>query len=185
MKGTLPVGTAASDATRVHKHRLGAYGHGGQSHHAYIGGPRGVLADSRAPFCEYAIRGRIPLFSCLQAPSGRMRLWWTYLPCESRRPRGVNIAYWRPRFANTLLQAVWRCITLGSCRHAPKRHHSQRRLCKNRESSRCRRDIAFSRAQFGEIRNARQSTAASYSAWVSTHQTHINLDSDRVKTGNQ
>jgi len=36
---------------------------------------------------------------------------------------------------------------------------------------------------FGEKRNASHPTAASHSAWVSTHQTHINLDGDRVKTG--
>ena len=34
------------------------------------------------------------------------------------------------------------------------------------------------------MRNARQPAAASHSAWVSTHQTHINLDGDRAKTGN-
>ena len=49
--------TAAFDATRVHKHQLCAYGHGGQSHRAYIGRPRGVLADLRSPFFEYAMWG--------------------------------------------------------------------------------------------------------------------------------
>ena len=49
--------TAASDATHVHKHHLDAYGYGGKSHRAYIGGLRGVLADSKAPFFEYAMRG--------------------------------------------------------------------------------------------------------------------------------
>jgi hypothetical protein len=50
--------TAAPDATRVHKHQLGAYSHDGQSHHAYIGGPRGVLADSRAPFLRIRNAGQ-------------------------------------------------------------------------------------------------------------------------------
>ena len=118
--------------------------------------------------------------------------------------------------------------------HAPNKHHSRRWKCKSRESSRCRRDIAFSRAHlaknamratppphptqlgsprtknipistvtvskqgifevpswhrvfegtFGEKRNASQPTAASHSACVSTHQTHINLDDERVKTRN-
>ena len=36
---------------------------------------------------------------------------------------------------------------------------------------------------FGEKRNASHPTAASHSAWVSTHQTHTSLDSEHVKTG--
>ena len=39
---------------------------------------------------------------------------------------------------------------------------------------RCRRDIAFSRSQFGSIRNMRQSAAAYFSAHFVTHQTHTN-----------
>ena len=50
---------------------------------------------------------------------------------------------------------------------------------------RCRGDITFSRLQFGEIRNARQSTAASHSAKLSKHQTSITLDGDCVKTGSR
>ena len=49
---------------------------------------------------------------------------------------------------------------------------------------RWQREIAESRPQFGELRNASHPTAASHSAWVSTHQTHINLDGDCVKIGN-
>ena len=47
-------------------------------------------------------------------------------------------------------------------------------------------NIVYSRAQYGEILTARQSTAASCSAWVAgaTQQTHINLDDEHVKTGN-
>ena len=97
---------------------------------------------------------------------------------------GVNIAYWRSRFANTQYEAVWRCITLGLRRHAPNKHHFRRQSCQNRESSWCRRDIAFSRAHLAKKRNAKYPTAASHSAWVFTHQTDINLDDDRVKTGN-
>ena len=40
-----------------------------------------------------------------------------------------------------------------------KNHHSRRRLCQNTGSLRCRGPIAFSRSQFGEIRNARQSSS--------------------------
>ena len=47
-----------------------------------------------------------------------------------------------------------------------------------------RREIAESRAQFGEILTAIEPTAASPSAWVATYQTHSNLDDERVKAGN-
>ena len=90
----------------------------------------GAYSPIRVPHFANAkcgsVRGRIPLCSCLQAPSGRMRLWWTYIPCESRRLRGVNIAYWRSRFANTQCEVVWRCIVLGSRHHARNKHHSRR-----------------------------------------------------------
>jgi len=46
-------------------------------------------------------------------------------------------------------------------------------------------NVVCLRDQYGERLNARQSTAASHSVvWISTHQTHTNLDGDRVKTGN-
>ena len=102
----------------------------------------------------------------------------------SEAPGGVNIAYWRSRFANAQCEAVWRCTTLGSNRHAPNKPHSRRCSCQNRESSRCHRAIAFSRAHLAKKRNASHLTAASHSACISTHQTHTNLDCDRVKTGN-
>jgi len=44
------------------------------------------LRSHFATQCE-AARGRIPLCECLHARSGRKRSWWTYLPCESPRPR--------------------------------------------------------------------------------------------------
>jgi len=44
-------------------------------------------------------------------------------------------------------------------------------------------NIAYQRSQFGEMRDARQSAAVSHTTWVATHQTHNNLDGDRVKTG--
>ena len=49
---------------------------------------------------------------------------------------------------------------------------------------RCRGDIAFSRSQFGEIRNARQSAAASHSAHIATYERTISLDGGLVKTRN-
>ena len=46
-----------------------------------------------------------------------------------------------------------------------------------------RREIAESRAQYGETLTAIEPTAASHSAWVTTHRTHASLDGERVKTG--
>ena len=79
---------------------------------------------------------------------------------------------------------LWKCFHVSFISCSNEKLEAERVIVSNRESSRCRRDIAFSRAQFGEIRNTRQSAAASHSYWASTHQTHINLDGDRVKTGN-
>ena len=86
-------------------------------------GPVGEHRLLEVPFCECAMRGSDrphPALLVFHARSGCMRSRWIYLRCESRRPRGVNIAYWRSLFANAQFEAVWRCITLGPCRHAPK-----------------------------------------------------------------
>ena len=56
-------------------------------------------------------------------------------------------------------------------------------MCQNREYSRCRRDIAFSRAHLAENAMRAIPPPPSHSAWVSKHQIHINLDGKRVKTG--
>ena len=127
-----------------------------------------------------SVRGRIPLCSCLQAPSGRMRLWWTYLPRESWRHRVVNIAYWRSLFANTQCEAVWRCITLGSRRHAPNKHHPPRLACQNRKSR-----TSTPRILFGESRSANyDAPPRSWCTCLATHQTHI-LHGQLAKKGNR
>ena len=94
----------------------------------------------------------------------------------SRGP--INI--WR----KTQCEASHRSIPPSLGLRAPNIYQSRRRSCKSRGSSWCRREIVFSKPQFGEIRNARHPTAASHPAWVSAHHTYINLDVDRVKAGN-
>jgi len=167
--------TAAPDATCVNKHRLGAYGHGGQSHHTYIRGPSGVLADSRAPFCEYAMRGSPRAHPTLFVSPSTNRTYAVMVDVSTVRiseAPGVNIAYWKSRFANTQCEAVWRCITLGLHRHAPNKHHFRRRSCHNRESSRCRRDIAFSRAHLAK--NAMQAIPPPHTTQLGSPRTkHI------------
>jgi len=55
-----------------------------------------------------------------------------------------------PNFANTQCEAIHRRIPLSSGLQAPYAYHSARRACQMWESSRRRRDIAESRAQFRE-----------------------------------
>ena len=141
--------TAASDATGVHKHELGAYGHGGESHHAYIGGPRDVLADSRAPFCEYAMRGR---------PEGA-----SHSACVSKRQADICGYCGRIYSANLggpggeycLLEVpICECAMRGSLAlhyawiTSPciKQASLSTAMVSNREPSMCRREIAFSEA---------------------------------------
>ena len=109
---------------------------GGRSHHAYIGGPRGVLADSRASFCEYAMRGSPRAHPTLLVSPSTNRTYAVMVDVSTVRiseASGVNIAYWRPRFANTQCEAVWRCIALGSRRYAaPNTHQYRRCSCEKR-----------------------------------------------------
>jgi len=112
-------GTAPRSA-RVHKHQVSTCGRGGHIYRANLRGhgPPVSVAYSRSHFantqCE-ADRGRIPLCLCLQARNERMRSWRTYPPCESRRPRVVNIAYRRSLFANAQYEAVRHRIPLCLC----------------------------------------------------------------------
>jgi len=101
--------TVASDASRVHIHQLGAYGHSGQSHRAYIGRPRDVLADSRASFFEYAIRGSPRAHPTLLVSPSTKRAYAVMVGVSTVRiseAPGVNIASWSSRFANTQCEAV-------------------------------------------------------------------------------
>ena len=112
----------ASRSASNFKHEVDVCDHGGDAHRRYLGGPGVIIIYSRSQFANTqckAVRGRIPLCSCLQARNGRMRSCLIYLPCESRSPRGVNIAYSRSQFANAQCEAVWRCIPLGSVVQAP------------------------------------------------------------------
>jgi hypothetical protein len=74
-----------------------------------------------------------------------------------------------PNFANAQCEAVWRRIPLGSVLQASRRGKNFRREYLMRVPLARRLAFANSRAQFGEIRNARQSAAASHQARLPKH----------------
>ena len=143
----------ASNATRVHKHQLGACGHGGQSHHAYIGGPRGVLADSRAPFCEYAMRGSPRAHPTLLVSPSTKRTYAVMMGVSTMRiseAPGVNIAYWRPdlRMRNAR-QSGAALRSLTSRRLRRRLRGGSRRIRQGVTSSACMGSLSTSRVLSG------------------------------------
>jgi len=100
---------AASDSASVFKHEVDIYGHGGNAHHRYLGGPGGEYCLFEVPFCEYAMRGSPRPHPALLV-SSNMKLTHTVTADKtivgiSEGP-GVNIVFSRSHFANTQCEAA-------------------------------------------------------------------------------
>ena len=133
--------------------------------------------------CE-AVRGRIPPYSGPLALRRVQPIWRKYL-IRVPLARRLAFANSRAQFGEMLnarqsVAASRRTqvpLALRGVQPTRRKHLIRVPLAR-------RLAFANSRAQFGEMRNARQSAAASHSAQLPKHQIHIILDGDRVKTGN-
>ena len=95
---------AASRSTRVSKHEVGVYDHGGHAPRRYLRGPGGEYLLLKDPICVYLMwSSPRPHPTLLVSPSTK----WTYMITVDMSPEGisevpgVNIAYWRTEFAYT------------------------------------------------------------------------------------
>jgi hypothetical protein len=129
--------TAASYATRVHKHQAGVYGHDRQSHLAILEGP-GAYSPLRGPIW----RIRHARQSAAAPRSAHVVTHQTNITphgelVKTRNLRGADVTspHRGPIWRNTQCEAVRERIPLGSRRHARNNHHSPRWAYQNSESS--------------------------------------------------